>query len=120
MEKRPNQVFCCHVGKIGRRRGKLVLQSALNINDFTELGGLDFCLWILLPTETDVAFHFSGIKRKPLELYWNQTLCLLESVWLACTSGAVVVWGSKQEFMGFRPSAPAWLSGRTSSCPCWL
>lgn len=35
MEKRPNQVFCCRVGKIGKR-GKLVLQSALNTNDFTE------------------------------------------------------------------------------------
>lgn len=43
---------------------------------------MDFCLWMLLPTRTNVAFHFSGIKRKPLELYWNQTLYLLESVWL--------------------------------------
>lgn len=34
-ENRPNQVFCCRVGKI-RKRGKLVLQSALNTNDFTE------------------------------------------------------------------------------------
>lgn len=34
-ENRPNQVFCCRVGKI-RMRGKLVLQSALNKNDFTE------------------------------------------------------------------------------------
>lgn len=34
-ENRPNQVFCCHVGKI-RERGKLVLQSALKTNDFTQ------------------------------------------------------------------------------------
>lgn len=35
--KEKNQVFCCRLGKIGRkRRRKLVLQSALNTNDFTE------------------------------------------------------------------------------------
>lgn len=64
-------------------------------------------------TNSNVAFYFSGIKRKPLELYWNQTLCLLESIWLACTSGATVVWENKQEFMSC-------LSSETSVCPCQL
>lgn len=67
---------------------------------------------MVLPT--NVAFYFSGIKRKPLELYWNQTLCLLESVWLVCTSGATAVCGNRQEFMGCQ-SLPASAVGTVSA-----
>lgn len=119
-ENRPNQVFCCRVGKIGRRRGRLFLQSALNTNDFTEEGAWTWVSGCDVPVRTNVAFHFSGIKRKPLELYWNQSPCVLESIWLACTSGVTAVWGSRQKSMGFWPSAPAWPSSRTSGCCCWL
>lgn len=57
--------------------------------------------------EQNVAFHFSGIKRKPLELYWNETLCLVESF---CLSGLRLQGcggAGKQEFVGSWPSAPA-------------
>lgn len=63
------------------------------------------CLWMLLPTGKNVAFHFSGIKRKLLELYWSQTLCLLECLWLVCSSGAMAAPGSRQEFMEFHSAS---------------
>lgn len=49
--------------------------------------GLGLLSLDVITNSKNVAFHFSGIKRKLLELYWNQTLCLLESLWLVCTSG---------------------------------
>lgn len=49
--------------------------------------GLGLLSLDVITNSKNVAFHFSGIKRKLLELYWNQTLCLLESLWLVCNSG---------------------------------
>lgn len=50
--------------------------------------GLGLLSLDVITNSKSVAFHFSGIKRKLLELYWSQRLCLLESLWLVCTSGA--------------------------------
>lgn len=70
--------------------------------------GLGLLSLDVITNSKNVAFHFSGIKRKLLELYWSQTLCLLESLW-GC--------GSTVEQVGIHGIS---ISSGTSGCPCWF